>query len=259
MSGFFTKLLERVIPTTPAIEPRRASRFEDQRATAARTEFDPEISPELDVPPTIPRVQPRLPEAEFDVRPRPVQEPPAATRLAPHSTNRYMAGEERQPNQKRGTEILAKSDSTTVSPVIVRSEIATVREIHVPTVAPAAAAPLPLPSQRTSLSLDSWITTPTASQREIPPPTLSPSAPLPLPITPRISKPREETPAVGERMSPLNPPPPQAPPRIQVTIGSIEIRAAVAQSTGGVTRSFKEPQTPISLKDHLDQQKRRTG
>lgn len=259
MSGFFSKLLERVIPSTPAIEPRRASRFEDRRAPAERMEFDPEISTDVNVTPALPRVQPRHPEMEKDVRPRPAQEFPFAPPLAPPSSNRFVAGEESQPNRKGRTDILPQSDSPTVAPAVSRSEITTIREIHIPVLAPLTGVTMPLESKRSSHSPDSLPSTPIVPIREIPV-TASPSSPpVSSPIIPRISKPSEQATAVGERMLPLNQPATQEPPRIQVTIGSIEIRAAVAQPTGGVTRSFKEPPTPISLKDHLDHQKRRRG
>lgn len=248
MSDFFGTLVERLMPAVPAVSPRRAAQFE---LLAAELPAAPEPLAPIELPPVVMR-----PVSEKVSPPREPARPvmPASEVAAPSVLARPVATEAPTPR--------VRPDPVTPAP-----SAATSREV-ITTVVTVPAAPEPRRALPERLA-DAIAPRPKASrEEEPPPPRREPAKERERDASATIARPMQKAPAIvpaverapahaaraGTATRRDQPTVAASPPRIEVTIGTVEVRAQMAAPAPALPASApREYAPPVSLNDYLRQ------
>lgn len=247
-------LAARVQPTVPTIQPRRAARFLDPSGFTG-------LSAERPAPWS---GQPLPSPGHHAAGPQNIGLPKEAE--APAQSRPGSALTE---SRHFDRPIPAEAALPTPAPVVIR-ELVTQRETtvrEVPTPVAAVVAPvlraefietLPVRSETTLPSIPEPPLQPRPAVAESPP-TARPESPVPPPRVPTAIVPRLELTRPPEAVHPASPSQrgrESAPPRIEVTIGCVEVRAFTAAAATAPPRPpVREPSAPVSLSDYLRQRR----
>jgi hypothetical protein len=257
MTDFFSMLVARTQTAEPSIAPRKPARFEDPSAVAEFRSEVPVPRPRRTI--GAPNAPERLPHVSLVEPIAKVAAPDVRAAEVPDASREARVLADRQLSQSPAL------------PVVIR-ELITHRETFVKEVTASSPVPAvasrPLESRVPDLSN---VEPAKPDGRELPlaqPPVSTaitslspsvsplPSAPAPPPaIIPHIElfRPPEAPPSATPTMARAAEP---APPRIEVTIGCVEVRAVAPATTPATVRfPTREPQPRVSLGDYLKQRR----
>lgn len=250
MTNFFSAVIERVLPSVPAVSPRREVRF--QPAPVAH-ENSPEPAP--DVAYERPRPQPPRHVPELPKLPA----VPAMTARAPVEIDEPQV-RPRQPVRRQEEVRVMKADPRQEPLVQPRSLRAQRLTSHIVPISEETTRPSERPVAVPRKDSKAPEKRPESKVVPIPPKQVEShrNPPIPLPsIVPSVQRVSREPAAPREITAKRNDPESKAssPPRIEITIGTVEVRAMVATPTAVPVQRApqREPAPAVSLTEYLKQ------
>ena len=254
MNGFFGAIVERILPSTPAVTPRRPARFESPAA-----ELPPSVASNIETPASsVPETRPATIAA-----PTPVVAAARTPSLAQREDVAQDSGRGvRPPTPTTIADTVDRERHERTASVERRDPVPVTMNTPVSlTLQPVVDLPVVSPrSEDTRLeramSLDRRADPEAnAVPRELSPAPATPIVPVHA-ISPVIERPVPIASHDVERAA-VQPPIEHAPhraPRIEVTIGTVEVRAvATPAAAPPPPRPAREPAPPITLTDYLKQ------